>query len=135
MPAVSFSKCSAHKEEQIYEYFKKGYEPTEYDTSNITLPAPSNLRISEKDNKVTLDLTLKEEKEFYEFSFDIENKGTLDAILDEYNLSIDNKQNIIANKVESILYVLLLFLLIQEHYQSNYTLKRKETELLPVQLQ
>lgn len=37
-----------------YEYFKKGYEPTEYDTSRIKLPAPSNLKITEKYNKVTL---------------------------------------------------------------------------------
>lgn len=55
--------------------------------------------ISLKDNKVTLDLTLKEEKEFYEFSFDIENNGTLDALLDEYNLSIDNKKNILTYKI------------------------------------
>ena len=41
-------------QDAIYEYFKKGYEPTEYDTSKITLPAPSNLKITEKDNKVTL---------------------------------------------------------------------------------
>ncbi len=37
-----------------YEYFKKGYEPTEYDTTRITLAAPNNLKITEKDNKITL---------------------------------------------------------------------------------
>ena len=48
------AKLAFPGQEAVYEYFKKGYEPTEYDTSNITLPAPSNLRITEKDNKVTL---------------------------------------------------------------------------------
>lgn len=55
--------------------------------------------ISLKDNKVSLDLTLKEEKEFYEFTFDIENKGTLDATLEEYNLKVDNKKNIITYNI------------------------------------
>lgn len=31
----------------IYEYFKKGYEPTEYDTSNYKIDAPSDLKITE----------------------------------------------------------------------------------------
>ncbi len=38
----------------ITEYFKKGYEPTEYDTSNYTLPAPQNLRASDAAGRVTL---------------------------------------------------------------------------------
>ena len=68
---------------------------------NINL---TNLKISEgskdgnislKDNKVELDLTLQKENEFYEFTFDIENKGTLDAILEEYNLVVDNPKNIL----------------------------------------
>ena len=32
-------------------------------------------------------------------TFDIENSGTLDAILDEYNLSIDNPKNIITYNI------------------------------------
>lgn len=55
--------------------------------------------ISIKDNKVTLDLTLKEENDFYEFTFDIENKGSLDASLDEYKLKVDNPKNIITYKI------------------------------------
>lgn len=55
--------------------------------------------ISLKDNSLTLELTLKEEKEYYEFSFDIENNGTKDAILDEYNLSIDNQKNILTYSI------------------------------------
>lgn len=58
--------------------------------------------ISLKDNKISLDLTLKEEKEFYEFSFDIENNGTLDAILDEYILDVDNKKNILTYDISYI---------------------------------
>ena len=38
----------------VYEYFKKGTEPTEYDLSNYRIPAPSNLRASENNGKVTL---------------------------------------------------------------------------------
>lgn len=56
-------------------------------------------KISLKDNKVELDLTLKEENDYYEFTFDIENNGTLDATLDEYKLSIDNPKNIITYSI------------------------------------
>jgi len=38
----------------IYEYFKKGYEPTEYDTSNYKISAPGNLRITDSNGKVTV---------------------------------------------------------------------------------
>jgi penicillin-binding protein 1A len=38
----------------VYEYFKKGTEPTEYDLSNYRIPAPANLRASENNGKVTL---------------------------------------------------------------------------------
>lgn len=55
--------------------------------------------ISLKDNKVVLDLTLEKEKEYYEFSFDIENTGTKDAILEEYNLEVDNKKNILTYSI------------------------------------
>ena len=53
-PGSNPAKLAVPGQEAVYEYFKKGYEPTEYDTSKITLPAPSNLKISEKDKKVTL---------------------------------------------------------------------------------
>ena len=54
-----------------------------------------NGNISLKDNKIVLDVTLKEEQDYYEFSFDIENNGSLDATLKEYNLKIDNPKNIV----------------------------------------
>ena len=47
-------KLAIPGQEAVYEYFKKGTEPTEYDFSHYRLPAPSNLTISDKDGKVTL---------------------------------------------------------------------------------
>ena len=38
----------------VYEYFKKGTEPTEYDLSNYKISAPSNLKATETNGKVTL---------------------------------------------------------------------------------
>ena len=38
----------------VYEYFKKGFEPTEYDTSNYKLPAPGNFRVSQAGGRVSL---------------------------------------------------------------------------------
>jgi len=38
----------------IYEFFKKGYEPTEYDTTNYKLPAPGNFRVTNSGNRVSL---------------------------------------------------------------------------------
>ena len=38
----------------VYEYFKKGFEPTEYDISNYKLPAPANLSASVSGNRVML---------------------------------------------------------------------------------
>jgi len=38
----------------IYEYFKKGFEPTEYDTSNYKIGAPGNLKITDSNGKVTI---------------------------------------------------------------------------------
>ena len=38
----------------VYEYFKKGTEPTEYDTSNYRISAPANFSVSDSNGKVTL---------------------------------------------------------------------------------
>ena len=38
----------------MYEYFKKGSEPTEYDTSNYKLPAPNNVKVTDSNGKVTI---------------------------------------------------------------------------------
>ena len=74
------------------------------DTSYIWNINITNLKIKDgskkgniivKDNKIELDLTLEKEKEYYEFTFDIENNGTLDALLKEYNLEVNNEKNIL----------------------------------------
>ncbi len=38
----------------VYEYFKKGTEPTEYDLTTYTISAPGNFRATENNGKVTL---------------------------------------------------------------------------------
>lgn len=38
----------------VYEYFKKGTEPTEYDTSNYKIGAPKNLDVTSSGNSVTV---------------------------------------------------------------------------------
>lgn len=53
-PGSNPPKLAAPGGSAIYEYFKKGYEPTEYDTSNYKISAPANLRVTESNGKVTL---------------------------------------------------------------------------------
>ena len=53
-PGSNPAKLAAPGGGAVYEYFKKGYEPTEYDKSSIKIGAPQNLRASEKNGKVTL---------------------------------------------------------------------------------
>ena len=48
------AKLAAPGSPAVYEYFKKGTEPTEYDLTNYRIPAPANLRASEANGKVTL---------------------------------------------------------------------------------
>ena len=48
------AKLAVPGTEGLYEYFKKGYEPTEYDTTNYKLPAPGNFKATEASGKVTL---------------------------------------------------------------------------------
>ena len=48
------AKLAAPGGNTVYEYFKKGHEPTEYDTSNYKLGAPGNLSITETNGRVTL---------------------------------------------------------------------------------
>lgn len=47
-------KLAAPGQEALYEYFKKGFEPTEYDTTNYKLDPPSNFNVKETSGKVTL---------------------------------------------------------------------------------
>ncbi len=71
---------------------------------NITL---NNLEIKEGSkgnvtyNKETLnvDVVLKEFNEFTEFTIDIENNGTVDAILDNYVVNVNNPANILTYEI------------------------------------
>lgn len=48
------AKLAAPGQSAIYEYFKKGYEPTDYDTKSYKLAAPTNLKATENNGRVTL---------------------------------------------------------------------------------
>ena len=48
------AKLAYNGNNAIYEYFKKGYEPTEYDWSSYKLPAPGNFNASVGNGKVVL---------------------------------------------------------------------------------
>lgn len=71
---------------------------------NITL---NNLEIKEGSkgnvtyNKETLnvDVVLKEFNEFAEFTIDIENNGTIDAVLEEYVVNVNNPTNILTYEI------------------------------------
>lgn len=55
--------------------------------------------INLKDNQLSLDVELEKENEYYEFTIDIENKGTLNAKLDSIILDIDNPKKILIYKI------------------------------------
>ena len=68
----------------VYEYFKKGTEPTEYDTSKVRLPGPRNLRASynESNKKVTLtwgavDPGVLAKSEYGKFGYNVYKDGKL----------------------------------------------------------
>lgn len=56
-------------------------------------------KIDFTDNNLTLEVELSKVKEYYEFTIDIENSGTLNAKLDTINLAIDNPKNILTYEV------------------------------------
>lgn len=57
-PGSNPPKLAAPGSNAVYEYFKKGYEPTEYDTANYKINAPGDLKISESTNgKVTISFS------------------------------------------------------------------------------
>lgn len=64
--------------------------------NNLKVTEGSNKgNISLENNNIKLDVLLKKEGEFYEFTLDIENSGTLDAKLEEINLKHNNPKNIL----------------------------------------
>lgn len=58
--------------------------------------------ISIIDNILNLDVVLESEEEFYEFTFDIENKGTLDAELKNFNSVVQNPKGILTFEISYI---------------------------------
>lgn len=63
-----------------------------------------NLQVSEgskegnltiNDNEVSLDVELDNENEFYEFTIDVTNNGTLDAKISDLFFNIENDKNIL----------------------------------------
>ena len=52
-------------------------------------------KINLENNSINLDVTLEKENEFYEFTIDIHNTGSLDAEITNYNLDADNQDNIL----------------------------------------
>ena len=53
-PTSNPPKLAIPGTDSITELFKKGFEPTEYDTTNYKLPAPGNFKAVESNGKVTL---------------------------------------------------------------------------------
>lgn len=68
--------------------------------TNLEIKEGSNQgKIDLVDNNLSLEVELSKEKEFYEFTIDIENSGTLNAKLETINLGIDNPKNILKYQV------------------------------------
>lgn len=58
--------------------------------------------ISLDNNLLNLKLVLEEENEFYEFTLDIVNEGTLSSELDNINLNVENEQGILTYDIKYI---------------------------------
>jgi len=52
-------------------------------------------KINLNNNAIDLDVVLSKEKEFYEFTIDINNKGTLDAKITKLDIKADNPDNVL----------------------------------------
>jgi len=68
----------------------------------------TNLQVSEgskegnitlDNNKLNLEVTLEKEEEYYEFTIDVENKGTLDAKISKLDIDIDNPKDILKYEI------------------------------------
>lgn len=68
--------------------------------NNIKIKEGSkNCKTTIENNILKTEVLLEKEEEFYEFTFDVENNGTLDAKLSQINLGIDNPKNILTYKI------------------------------------
>lgn len=55
--------------------------------------------INLKNNTIDLDVSLEKPNEFYEFSIDVQNKGSLDAKITNYKINVDNPKDILKYRV------------------------------------
>ncbi len=58
-----------------------------------------NAHTSIEDNVLNFDITLENENEFYEATFDIENNGTLDAVLTQVQEQVNNSKNVLTYNI------------------------------------
>lgn len=58
-----------------------------------------NCKTTIENNILKTEVLLEKEEEFYEFTFDVINNGSLDAKISEIKLGIDNPQNILTYKL------------------------------------
>ena len=106
----------------------------EFDSSYMWNIGFSNLQVTKgsqegeislKDNNVSLQVELAKENEFYEFTLDIANKGTLDAKISNINLDVKNDQNILNYS---------LTYLDDKHIEKEDLLKSGETKTIKVRI-
>lgn len=76
-------------------------------------------------NKINLDVTLKKEEEFFSFTIDTSNNGSLDAQIKDINLKIDNPTNILTYSISY---------LNQEPINTDDILKSQETKTILVRI-
>ena len=96
------------------------------DFSNLQVTKGSQEgEISLKDNNVSLQVELAKENEFYEFTLDVANKGTLDAKVSDINLDVKNDQNILNYS---------LTYLDDKHIEKEDLLKSGETKTIKVRI-
>lgn len=81
-PGSNPAKLAAPGGQAIYELFKKGYEPTEYDTKNYKLPSPGGFTVRESGNKAILSWNAVNpgeigKAEYGKFGYNIYKDGVL----------------------------------------------------------
>lgn len=87
------AKLASPGQSAIYEYFKKGYEPNEYDTNSYKLPAPANLKATESGGKVTLSWSsvnhssMSASSDYGKFGYNIYKDGILIGWTDKTSYS------------------------------------------------
>lgn len=87
------AKLASPGQSSIYEYFKKGHEPTDYDTTNYKLPAPGNLKATESNGKVTLTWSsvdasaISANSDYGKFGYNIYKDGVLITWTDKTSYS------------------------------------------------